>query len=789
MPGDDQNKALLREIALLHDRVRMLEQDADERTDMALAAREKEAWYRKLFNNSQIGIYRTTPGGKILVANQTLADILKYPDVETLLTRDLETEGFGPDFDREQFKERLEREGVIRGLEAVWTTRFGSTIHVRENAWLVRDAHGEPMFYEGTVEDISGRRRAEEALRESELRFGRFMEYLPGYASVKDTDGHVLFMNDALAELVAPHGGVGSVDEQLWPVEVAERLREDDKLVLSGGRALQRIESMPLEGGVQTWLTAKFPILQGDRPALVASISIDITQRKRAEDALFAEKERLDVTLRSIGDAVITTDTDGRVALMNPVAESLLGWPHQDAQGRWLAEVLNLISERDPEARQDPADVVLRTGENLEMVDSAILLSRGGAERVVAYSAAPILDGEVRIIGVVLVLRDITERRRFEHELANMEKLESIGILAGGIAHDFNNILTSLLGNINLVRLTAEPDTPATQRLVAAEKAVARARDLTQQLLTFSKGGAPVRTTSTLADIVRDAADFALRGSNVRLDYEIPERLWSVHVDSGQIGRVISNLVINADQAMPEGGQITIRAANMNLSYADGVPVREGAYVRLVIEDRGQGIPPEILGRVFDPFFTTKEAGSGLGLAASYSIVKSHGGHCAVQSEVGVGTRFDIYLPVSDEAPDVPAGSLDMPSLGGGKVLVMDDDAMIRETLGQLLPRLGYDVDFAEDGEEAIRRYENGLSDGEPFDAVIVDLTIPGGMGGADTIEVLRKLDPEVRAVVSSGYSDDPILANHQQYGFAARILKPYKAADLGRVLAQVLAD
>ncbi len=790
MSRDDSpsREALTREVQLLRQRVAMLEQAAEERTDMALAAREREAWYRKLFHNSQIGIYRSTPDGRITVANQTLADILQFPSVDALLRRDLEHEGFGPGYSRKEFKEEIEREGSLRGLEATWTTRFGATIHVRENAWLVRDDDGAPLFYEGTIEDITERKRAEEALRESERRFANFMQHLPGYAYMKDPDGHILFMNEGLAELVTSRGGaLGSVDEQVWPAEVASRLRADDERVLKEGRELQRIEVVPLDDGLHTWLSVKFPIFRGDRPALTAGISVDITQRKQAEDALFAEKERLDVTLQSIGDAVITTDTDGRVTLMNPVAESLAGCPLQDALRRPLSEVLNLRSERDPDTRQDPADVVLRTGESLEMVDASILRSRAGAERVVAYSAAPILDGEVRIIGVVLVLRDITERRRFERELAKMEKLESIGILAGGIAHDFNNILTSLLGNINLVRLTTDGDTPAARRLVAAEKAVARARDLTQQLLTFSKGGAPVRTTATLQDIVHDAAEFALRGSNVRCDFVMSEQLWPIHVDPGQIGRVVSNMVINADQAMPDGGAITIHGDNVNLSFADGIPVAEGAYVRLVIEDRGGGIPPDVLQRVFDPFFSTKETGSGLGLATSYSIVKNHGGHVAVQSEVGVGTRFDIYLPVSEEVPGSPVGSLDLPSLTGGRVLVMDDDAMIRDTLAQLLPRLGYDVAFAEDGEEAVRRYDAAMSDGEPFDAVLVDLTIPGGLGGADTIGLLRKLDPDVRAVVSSGYSDDPILADHASHGFAGVILKPYKAAELARVLAAVI--
>lgn len=376
------------------------------------------------------------------------------------------------------------------------------------------------------------------------------------------------------------------------------------------------------------------------------ALSRELTRRIEAEQSLAAEKERLAVTLRSIGDGIITTDMGGKIVLINKIAEKLTGWIQEEAIGRPLREVFHIINEKTRLPCENPVEKVLETGGIVGLANHTALIARDGTERMLADSGAPIRDKEGKIIGVVLVFRDITEQKKMEEELLKASKLDSVGLLAGGIAHDFNNILTAILGNISLAKMDKNLD-EIFERITQAEKACLRVRDLTQQLLTFSKGGAPVKRVASIAELIRDSAIFALRGSNVRCDFSMPADLWPVEVDEGQISQVINNLVINAQQAMPAGGGIQVRCENIRVERGLALPLEKGEYVKISIEDHGVGIPKEYLQKIFDPYFTTKQKGSGLGLTTSYSIIKNHDGIITVESEVGVGTTFGVYLPVS----------------------------------------------------------------------------------------------------------------------------------------------
>ena len=396
---------------------------------------------------------------------------------------------------------------------------------------------------------------------------------------------------------------------------------------------------------------------------------------------------------------------------------------------------------------------------------------------------------------VLVLIEDLTAEqkrlllaKRHHEELNRMEKLESIGVLAGGIAHDFNNILTSILGNINLARMSSQSPDIIHRRLEEAEKAIDRAKNLTQQLLTFSKGGAPVKQTASISEMVRDTCEFVGRGSNVRCEFSIPDNIPSVDVDMGQISQVISNLIINAEQAMPDGGEINVRLENVSIS-SDELPLKEGKYLKLSIQDHGIGIPAEILPKIFDPYFTTKQKGSGLGLASAYSIVKSHDGLITVESEPGIGTVFYVYLPVSDKAVAGHKDSERWVVAGEGKILLMDDEEMIREMGREMLMLLGYDVDVAANGDEALVLYRMGKNSGYPYSAVILDLTVRGGTGGKETILKLLEIEPTIKAIVSSGYSNDPIMADYKKYGFSGVVVKPYSAEELSRTLEMVIND
>ncbi len=393
--------------------------------------------------------------------------------------------------------------------------------------------------------------------------------------------------------------------------------------------------------------------------------------------------------------------------------------------------------------------------------------------------------------GYTKLQNEIAERKKVEEELIKAQRLESLGILAGGLAHDFNNLLTAILGNIDLAKDYVTQEDEISGLLTDAENASIRAKDLTQQLLTFSRGGDPVKKTIRIADIVKESVSFALRGSNVTCNFEFSKDLWLVEVDRGQISQVIHNLVLNARDAMPEGGSVIIKANNFTVGAENNLPLLKGKYVKISFEDKGIGIAEEHLSRIFDPYFTTKNMGSqkgmGLGLAICYSIIKRHDGLITVNSMIGKGTAFTIYLHASQKNDIAPAAEEERPVSGKGRVLFMDDEEMVRNTAGKILKRLGYQVEFAVDGEEAIELYKRSKESSQPFDAIIMDLTVPGRMGGLEAIKGLLEIDPDIKAIVSSGYSNNPEMSDFRRYGFSGVISKPYKVTELSKILDRVI--
>ncbi|MFC1524119.1 response regulator, partial [Thermodesulfobacteriota bacterium] len=497
----------------------------------------------------------------------------------------------------------------------------------------------------------------------------------------------------------------------------------------------------------------------------------EIDEREKAQTAVAAEKEQLAVTLRSIGDGVITTETESNVVLLNRIAEELTGWTQEEASGRPLWEVFRLVEDQSGEFGSS---------------GDGVLQSRDGGRRKIAQSSATILNEEGTVIGVVLVFRDVTEKRLMEEELLKARKLESIGVLAGGIAHDFNNIMVAVLGNINLARLKLINSGTDEPLLEEAEKASLRARDLTQQLLTFAKGGDPVRKARSIKEVIRDNADFVLRGSNVRCNYAFPDDLWPVEIDAGQISQVIQNIVINAKQAMPMGGELQISCRNLPIEK-NTFSLPAGAYVEIAIQDQGIGIQAGLLDKIFDPYFSTKQKGSGLGLAITHSIISKHEGIVLVDSLPENGTTFTIILPAGEAGqPEAAVAMSAAKTLSQGRILVMDDEEQVREVLKTMLMQLGNPVVVAEDGAEAIAQYQKHLDSDEPFDLVILDLTVPGGMGGLEALREILRLHPEARVMVSSGYSNDPVISRYQEYGFCAALSKPFQMDELTAALGSI---
>ena len=510
-------------------------------------------------------------------------------------------------------------------------------------------------------------------------------------------------------------------------------------------------------------------------------LRIDIAEKKKAEEALWKSESILRKLFEAIPDMVAVIDRDLRLLHCNwqggyeyVPEDKRSGNPHcYDA----------FYPEKGSPCDKCHALKVFETG---GPVAAEKFNPRIGLVEVRAF---PIFDDAGEIVMVAEYIRNITEKVRMEEELRKAHKLESLGVLAGGIAHDFNNLLTGILGNISMAKVITDPANKVHKRLDEAEKAVWRARDLTQQLMTFSKGGSPVKKTASIKQIVMDSASFVLRGSNVRCDFKVKGDIWPVEVDEGQISQVINNLIINADQSMVDGGVIEVGIENFNADQENEYPLKEGRYVRISVKDRGVGIPEEHLHRIFDPYFTTKQKGSGLGLATVYSIIKNHDGHIRVESQQSVGTVFDVFIPASKNTIPYTLNGSAPPLSGSGRILVMDDDEIIREVASEILEHLGYEPEVCSDGKEAIRIYQEALAGNTPFSAVIMDLTIPGGMGGREAIKKLREIDNGVVGIVSSGYCNDPILADYSRFGFSGIVEKPYSMEKLGKVLHGLLCS
>lgn len=543
--------------------------------------------------------------------------------------------------------------------------------------------------------------------------------------------------------------------------------------------------------GARRWIAWSNTCIVDDNGEVqyVIGTGIDMTERRQTERALAAEKERLTVTLHSIGEGVITTDEQGRVTLLNSVAERLTGWASADALGLAAEQVFDVIDEGTRDPLLSPVRKVLASGETQQLQNHTILIARDGQEYIIHDCAAPIRDASGAIRGTVLVFRDTTYRTQLEAEYIRSQKLESLGMLAKGIAHDFNNLLTVISGNLELARAELPIVNAATGRLGDAEAAVQRARHLAAQLSTLAQGGAPMRKPMNLKPVIEQAARLALTGSAVSCEFDIAEDLWAVDADDGQISQVVGNLVLNADQSMGGRGAIVIAARNCPSGTPDGTPLPPGRYVEVSVQDGGPGIPADVLPKIFEPFFSTKRRGRGLGLTSCDLIIRKHDGYLRAQSMSGQGATFTFYLAASArKVTDAPAAKPEV-RRGSGRVLLLDDDAAVREVSADIMRFLGYQVDCTDNGDDTIRKYADALLSGKPYRIVILDLTIPGGMGGLETLRILRDVDPDVRAVVTSGYTNDPILVDFRQYGFSGAVVKPFEVSDLAEALARSLEN
>ncbi len=749
--------------------------------------------YQFLMDAIPDAFFLQTRTGEILQVNETFTEMYGFDREEISqlsMADDLSGEGYSEAMAREQLFLAWERGQA--GFRWMGKRKDGTEFPVE--VLLKRIELNNKKYIMAMVRDITRREKAEQGLKESEEKFRAMTDHTT--AAIFIYRENFIFANPASTELS------GYSLEEFYDKNFWELVHPDHReLVKQRGIARIKGENIPdhynfkiiTKTGKAKWIdfSAQRILYEGEWCSL--GTAMDITDKITSQDALRQEKERLRITLQSIGDAVIATDNTGRILLLNPVASQLCGWDEREAVGQPVNKVFTIVHELTREPIDNPVETVMENGQIVNLSNHTVLLSKDGSEHIIADSGAPIRDKTGSIIGVVLVFRDETEKKQVEEELFKTRKLESIGLLAGGIAHDFNNLLTAIMGNLDMAMIKSD-SAKSSINIQEAKNATIRARDLARQLLTFSKGGAPIRKKMDVANLLKDTTNFILAGASVSPRFFIAPDLYTLNADEGQISQVIQNIVLNASQAMPEGGLIDIAAENTEIRKHPTLP--DGPYIRIFVRDYGVGIPGKYLAKVFDPYFTTKKQGNGLGLSTAYSIVKRHEGYIDVTSKPGAGTTFTILLPAlvstTDKALDTETGdetiNISTP-ISPLKILIMDDEDAILEILGEMLSFLGHRVMETLDGEQAIEQFRKSVDEGEPFDLVILDLTVPGGLSGKETILEIRKIMPDVKAIVSSGYANDPVMAQYHEHGFQGVVNKPFQMKELSETIRQVISS
>lgn len=815
MKHEQSSEHLLKEISDLRKRIADMEAAQHERSNTEAAWRAAKEEWEQSFNALTDDVCILNKTGRILRANKAMRDRFKalHEDLVGLDYRlvyyGATTPSFCPPWE-------AVLSGALSVMVETWLPKLEGWFLV--SCYPLYDVDGNQWGAASVVKDVTERKRVEEVLRD-------VAQWAPAAGSAAFFRSLVTYLTRALdVDHAFLAEFVGNNNEQLQSLAVCahHEIAENFVCRLADTAAIKALQGQrcyypngvklqfpndplltrwPIESYIATPLFNSLgqPVgiiaamdskalsnvrLTGSILGVFAVRASAELERKRTEDALRDSEERYRMIAENTYDLISETNIAGGFLYVSPNFKDVLGYEPDDLLGSTIFERMH---SEDREAVMKEFERAIQ----MEHSGQAVFRYRhkNGEWRWFESTgkAFRTSTGEVR---AVIVSRDITERKKMEEDRLRASKLESVGVLAGGIAHDFNNLLTAIVGYLSLGKMSVDPREELFQRLSAAENAALRAKGLTQQLLTFAKGGAPVKKTTSIAEFLKESAEFVARGSNVRCEFSLPGDLPPVEIDDGQMSQVIHNLIINAQQAMPGGGVISIRAERVTIgadNENEGLPLKEGKYVRVLIGDQGVGIPAENLTKIFDPYFTTKQKGSGLGLATSYSVVKNHHGHITVRSEQGVGSTFSIYLPVSNREVIKQAPANDKPRQGRGRILVMDDDEAIRGLLVQILMVSGYQTEVARDGDEAIALYKHGKESGRPFDAVIMDLTIPGGVDGKETIKNLKQIDPKVRAIVSSGYANDPVMADYRQYGFSGVVVKPFKMTELTEVLHRVI--
>jgi two-component system, cell cycle sensor histidine kinase and response regulator CckA len=765
--------------------------DITKRQRSEQALRESEDKFRSIFENAIDGIMIGDPETtKHVEANKAICAMLGYSHNELvgLRVQDIHPKEDMPRI--QEFFERQSRGEITLAPDIPMLRKDGSIFYADINT--ARLKLGPKNYVVGVFRDVTERKRAERAIRESEEKFAKIFREAPLLITLSDIEtGRLLDVNEQFLKTsgFARDEVIGrTVIDIGWNPET-QRSRIRQKILENGCVTGMEISLRKKDGSeVIALYSGELITVNGERRLL--SIVQDITERKRAEEKIRESEKFIRTILDTVDEGFIVVDRDYRILMANKAYCSQVGCCDEKVIGQHCFEISHKSSKPCYDVGEEcTARQAFETGKP----HSALHRHEddNGNILFVETKAFPIEDAFGSVTSIIETINNITEKHLLEEERLKTQKLESIGTLAGGIAHDFNNLLQGIFGYIAMAKMTINQKEKALGMLERAENALHQSVNLTTQLLTFSKGGKPVKKQIDLRPVIENSARFTLSGSRSELSMDVAEDLWQAEADAGQVGQVIQNIVLNADQAMPLGGSVIVTATNLTESDTSfPLGLARGNYIKISIQDSGVGIPEQYIGKIFDPYFTTKEKGSGLGLATSYSIVRNHGGLIDIRTKPGEGSIFTVYLPAhaGQGGPALLSKPAGPPPLRTARVLVMDDEELLRDLSREMICSLGHEVEVAKHGREALAKYQEAMAAGKPFDIVILDLTVRGGMGGAETIKKLLEIDPAAKAIVSSGYSDDAALESHLSHGFRAYLKKPYDVDELRNILSTVLS-
>ena len=638
--------------------------------------------------------------------------------------------------------------------------------------------------------DITEQKKEKAKLKESEQRFRTYFEQGVIGMAITSTEKEMLEINDYFCNML------GYSQEELckmnwpeftYPADLEVDLRQFKQLI-SGQRTSYTLEKRFIHKNgdiVYSIISVNLQQNADNSGKYILALIQDITEQKKAEAKLKESEEYFRTLITNSSNAILIIDKKGHNRFQNKSFEKMMGYSLEERKGKSVFEYIH----------PDDKEIIIKQFKSIVQNNKSIdnlkfrAIHKNGAIRYLEGSAKNMLNSSI-VSGILINYRDVTNQKKTEEELQKIDKLKSVGTLAGGIAHDFNNVLSGIYGNISLAKLKLSQNKSGIEFIEKAEQSMERAVHLTRQLLTFSKGGSPVKEDISINKLITEIVTFDLSGSNVKPIFEQTDNLWHAEVDKGQIEQVFSNLTINANQATPNGGHLYITMENITIAENNIVNLKKGKYIKIIFQDEGIGISKENLTKIFDPYFTTKQAGSGLGLATTYSIIKKHNGHIDISSKLGTGTTFTIYLPatkIQNNENKIATKTASAITNKSAKILVMDDEEIICTIVSEMAETIGFPTETTLNGEEAIKKYQKSLDNKTPFDLIIMDLTIPGGMGGKEAVKHILKINPKAKVIVTSGYSGDPIMANYKDYGFKGIITKPYTIDKLKNTLLKVL--